>query len=767
MSDTVGFVRHLPHQLVEAFRSTLEEVADSDLILHVVDGSHPDPEGQIAAVREVLAEIGADQVPELIVINKADVADPMVVARLGSASRTPWWSRRRPARASPRRSPRSRPTCRGPGSRSRAAALRAGATCSAGCTTRRGRLARAHRRRHPLHGRVSEDLAGELAPYLVAVADACPPAPRARLSLIPPGGPVWPPPGGPDYGPMRARLTAVRRRGRPQRARAACRGALWRRTLEPSSADRVLRCPPTRRRPPRPRGARGGRRGARRPGAARPDRRWPRRSPRAMDDRRAPARPGRHRHRQVARLPRARRCCTTDRVVVATATLALQHQLVERDIPALLEAADARARTTTPSYAVLKGRSNYACLHRIREGVPDDQGALVELPDGLDGRRGARAARVGRGGGRGRAAPATATTRPSTPTGCGGRSRSATASASAPPSARSATECFAERAKEKAAQLPADRHQPLAARDRRDRGRPDDPRVRRRGDRRGPRAVRAGDPGRHRRAVRAGGRARRPPRAAARRGHRGRRPRRRRRRAARRDRRVPPGPDRRAARARSPTRSCWSATRPARWSRRSPRSRPTARATPGRTQARGLRCRRCSRTPSGWPPTPTPTCCGSTERERQPRRRPAVRRAAAGVGADARQAARREDRGADQRDADARRRLRRGGHLARAQARRAGRPLAGRGAGRAARRTTTRCRGAASTSGSPFDYGQQAILYVARHLPPPGPRRARRRPSSTRSSTWSTPPTAARSGCSPAGGPPRPRPRRCASGCRT
>ncbi len=67
---------------IEAFRSTLEEVADSDLILHVVDGSHPDPEGQITAVREVLAEIGADQVPELIVVNKADLADPMVLARL-------------------------------------------------------------------------------------------------------------------------------------------------------------------------------------------------------------------------------------------------------------------------------------------------------------------------------------------------------------------------------------------------------------------------------------------------------------------------------------------------------------------------------------------------------------------------------------------------------------------------------------------------------------------------------------------------------------
>src|SRR3954451_18729140 len=82
MSDTVGFVRHLPHQLVEAFRSTLEEVADSDLVLHVVDGSHPDPEGQIAAVREVFAEIGASDVPEVVVVNKADAADPLVLARL-------------------------------------------------------------------------------------------------------------------------------------------------------------------------------------------------------------------------------------------------------------------------------------------------------------------------------------------------------------------------------------------------------------------------------------------------------------------------------------------------------------------------------------------------------------------------------------------------------------------------------------------------------------------------------------------------------------
>jgi GTP-binding protein HflX len=74
--DTVGFVRHLPHQLVEAFKSTLEEVSGSDLILHIVDGSHIDPLGQIDAVREVLDEIGARAIPEIIVINKADIADP-------------------------------------------------------------------------------------------------------------------------------------------------------------------------------------------------------------------------------------------------------------------------------------------------------------------------------------------------------------------------------------------------------------------------------------------------------------------------------------------------------------------------------------------------------------------------------------------------------------------------------------------------------------------------------------------------------------------
>jgi GTP-binding protein HflX len=86
LADTVGFVRHLPHQLVEAFRSTLEEVADADLILHVVDGSDADPEGQIEAVREVLGEIDALGVPELLVVNKCDAADPDTLVRLGKVA---------------------------------------------------------------------------------------------------------------------------------------------------------------------------------------------------------------------------------------------------------------------------------------------------------------------------------------------------------------------------------------------------------------------------------------------------------------------------------------------------------------------------------------------------------------------------------------------------------------------------------------------------------------------------------------------------------
>ena len=76
LTDTVGFIRHLPHDLVEAFRSTLEESVAADLLLHVVDGSDPDPFGQIAAVRQVLSEIGAAGVAEQLVVNKIDAAHP-------------------------------------------------------------------------------------------------------------------------------------------------------------------------------------------------------------------------------------------------------------------------------------------------------------------------------------------------------------------------------------------------------------------------------------------------------------------------------------------------------------------------------------------------------------------------------------------------------------------------------------------------------------------------------------------------------------------
>lgn len=78
LTDTVGFVQRLPHQLVEAFKSTLEVVAGADLLVHVVDGAGPDPQAHIDAVRSVLTEIDANEVPELIVYNKADLSDDVM-----------------------------------------------------------------------------------------------------------------------------------------------------------------------------------------------------------------------------------------------------------------------------------------------------------------------------------------------------------------------------------------------------------------------------------------------------------------------------------------------------------------------------------------------------------------------------------------------------------------------------------------------------------------------------------------------------------------
>jgi GTP-binding protein HflX len=89
VSDTVGFVRHLPTQLVEAFRSTLEEVVDADLLVHVVDGSDVNPLAQISAVREVISEVIADHhgdpAPELLVVNKIDAASDLGLAKLRRA----------------------------------------------------------------------------------------------------------------------------------------------------------------------------------------------------------------------------------------------------------------------------------------------------------------------------------------------------------------------------------------------------------------------------------------------------------------------------------------------------------------------------------------------------------------------------------------------------------------------------------------------------------------------------------------------------------
>jgi GTPase len=82
LSDTVGFIRRLPHNLVEAFRSTLEDTLEASLLLHLVDASDVDPDGQMVAVREVLSEIGAAEIPELVVFNKIDAAESAAINRL-------------------------------------------------------------------------------------------------------------------------------------------------------------------------------------------------------------------------------------------------------------------------------------------------------------------------------------------------------------------------------------------------------------------------------------------------------------------------------------------------------------------------------------------------------------------------------------------------------------------------------------------------------------------------------------------------------------
>ena len=102
LTDTVGFIRKLPHQLVEAFKSTLSVAADADLLVHVVDASALDPEGNIDAVRTVLREIDADEVPGALAFNKADLA-PSEAAPAGQGAR----GRRSPSAPPPARASRS------------------------------------------------------------------------------------------------------------------------------------------------------------------------------------------------------------------------------------------------------------------------------------------------------------------------------------------------------------------------------------------------------------------------------------------------------------------------------------------------------------------------------------------------------------------------------------------------------------------------------------------------------------------------------------
>ena len=93
VSDTVGFIDRLPHALVAAFRATLEEVAEADLALHVVDAASPERERQIAAVRRVLEEVGAREVPMIDVYNKVDLITPHEQRRLADE-----WLRRHDSR---------------------------------------------------------------------------------------------------------------------------------------------------------------------------------------------------------------------------------------------------------------------------------------------------------------------------------------------------------------------------------------------------------------------------------------------------------------------------------------------------------------------------------------------------------------------------------------------------------------------------------------------------------------------------------------------
>ena len=303
LADTVGFVRSLPHQLVEAFRSTLEEVADADLILHVVDASHPDPEGQIAAVRHVFADIpGAMDVPEIIVLNKADLA-PETIARLRSRE---------------------------------------------------------------VHSIVVSAHSGEGIEELQALVR---PAPRPGVSR--PRRPV--PPRRPDQPGARARRHPDRgAHGRRHGDAGAGGRRAWPRNWRRRRTTRLTRCRTTLFEDLLDVAVRVG-------GRACATGQHQMAVAVARDDRegRAPARPGRHGHREVARLPRPRGAArrpgerARGRLHRHARAPAPDH---DARPPARREGPRA-APAAAASIALLKGWHNYVCVHKVAGGYPEDDAA--------------------------------------------------------------------------------------------------------------------------------------------------------------------------------------------------------------------------------------------------------------------------------------------------------------------------------------------------------------------------------------------------------
>ena len=170
LTDTVGFVRNLPHQLVEAFRSTLEEVGGADVILHVVDAAHPDPAAQLQTVRDVIGDVGARDIPEIVVFNKADLVDDDT--RHGAARPRAARAVRvvaHAARGSTSCARRSRPRCRCRPSRCARSCRTTAATSSRRSTSTGIILVAAARgeRHRAARARVGERLAAELAPFAV------------------------------------------------------------------------------------------------------------------------------------------------------------------------------------------------------------------------------------------------------------------------------------------------------------------------------------------------------------------------------------------------------------------------------------------------------------------------------------------------------------------------------------------------------------------------------------------------------------------------